>query len=334
MDHEQRGHRLAARHPTEGHDVYRDLRPLLLSIAYRMVGSYSEAEDLVQEAFVRFHEATRRGVEVESAKAFLTTVITRLAIDHLRSARVRRESYVGPWLPDPLVDEMAPDVARTAELAESLSTAFLVLLETLSPLERAVFLLRDVFAYDYGTIAGVVDKSEDNCRQIAARARRRVAVAEPRFDPSLDERDRLAEWFFAASQRGDLTALVQMLARDAVFVGDGGTKGNGLARPVEGREQVGRLLVGFARRATAAEIRLQPIHVGGQPAALLVDADDGVVAVWSLNIVNGVVQEIHGVVNPDKLAHLGPVSPFAYRRQPRDPTRSIEQQEGHEDDHS
>jgi RNA polymerase sigma factor (sigma-70 family) len=317
MDHEQRGHRLAARHPTEGHDVYRDLRPLLLSIAYRMVGSYSEAEDLVQEAFVRFHEATRRGVEVESAKAFLTTVITRLAIDHLRSARVRRESYVGPWLPDPLVDEMAPDVARTAELAESLSTAFLVLLETLSPLERAVFLLRDVFAYDYGTIAGV-----------------RVAVAEPRFDPSLDERDRLAEWFFAASQRGDLTALVQMLARDAVFVGDGGTKGNGLARPVEGREQVGRLLVGFARRATAAEIRLQPIHVGGQPAALLVDADDGVVAVWSLNIVNGVVQEIHGVVNPDKLAHLGPVSPFAYRRQPRDPTRSIEQQEGHEDDHS
>jgi RNA polymerase sigma factor (sigma-70 family) len=175
MDHEQRGHRLAARHPTEGHDVYGDLRPLLLSIAYRMVGSYSEAEDLVQEAFVRFHEATRRGVEVESAKAFLTTVTTRLAIDHLRSARVRRESYVGPWLPDPLVDEMAPDVARTAEFAESLSTAFLVLLETLSPLERAVFLLRDVFAYDYGTIAGVVDKSEDNCRQIAARARRRVA---------------------------------------------------------------------------------------------------------------------------------------------------------------
>jgi RNA polymerase sigma-70 factor (ECF subfamily) len=335
MDHEQRDHRLAEPHSPDERDVYQDLRPLLLSIAYRMVGSYSEAEDLVQEAFVRFHEATRRGVEIESTKAFLTTVTTRLAIDHQRSARVRRESYVGPWLPDPLVDEMAPDLAQTAELAESLSTAFVVLLETLSPLERAVFLLRDVFAYDYGTIATVVDKSEVNCRQIAARARRRVAVAEqPRFDSSHEERDRLAERFFAAAQRGDVAALVEMLARDAVFVGDGGAKGNGLARPVAGREQVGRLLVNFIRRATAVEITLQPIHVGGQPAVLLLDADFHVAGVWSLHVVNGVVQEVHGIVNPDKLAHLGPVSPLVHRRSERDPTRSDEQQEGHEDDHS
>jgi RNA polymerase sigma-70 factor, ECF subfamily len=333
MDHEQPDHRLAAPHSADGDDVYQDLRPLLLSIAYRMVGSYSEAEDLVQEAFVRFHEATRRGVEIESTKAFLTTVTTRLAIDHLRSARVRRESYVGPWLPDPLVDEMGPDLAQTAELAESLSTAFLVLLETLSPLERAVFLLREVFAYDYGTIAEVVDKSEANCRQIAARARRRVAVAEPRFDPSDEERARLAERFFAASQRGDLAALVEMLARDAVFVGDGGAKGNGLARPVEGREQVGRLLVSFTGRAMAVAIALRPIHVGGQPAALLLDADDQVVGVWSLHVVDGLVTEVHGVVNPDKLGHLGQVSPLAYRRQQRDRTSEAESQEGPEDDH-
>lgn len=332
MDHEQPVHRLAAPHSPNGDDVYQDLRPLLLSIAYRMVGSYSKAEDLVQDAFVRFHEATRRGVDIESTKAFLTTVTTRLAIDHLRSARVRRESYVGPWLPDPLVDEMGPDLAQTAELAESLSTAFLVLLETLSPIERAVFLLRDVFAYDYGTIAEVVDKSEGNCRQIAARARRRVAVAEPRFDPD-EERDRLAERFFAASQRGDLAALVEMLARDAVFVGDGGGKGNGLARPVEGREQVGRLLVSFTGRAMAMAITLRPIHVGGQPAVLLLDTDDQVVAVWSLHVVDGLVTEVHGVVNPDKLAHLGPVSPLAYRRQQPDRTREAESEEGPEDDH-
>jgi RNA polymerase sigma-70 factor (ECF subfamily) len=294
--------------------AYEDLRPLLLSIAYRMVGSFSEAEDLVQEAFVRFHRESRGGGDVRSAKAFLTTVTTRLAIDHLRSARVRRETYVGSWLPDPLVDEMAPDIVETAELAESLSTAFLVLLETLSPRERAVFLLRDVFAYDYPAIADVVGVSEANCRQIAARARRRIAIAEPRFETSPEERDRLAERFLAAAQEGDLDPLVDMLAGDAVWTGDGGAKGNGLARPVVGREQVGRLAISFARRLAERGISLRPVHVGAQPAVLLVDQQGRVGGVWSLQIVDGKVREIDGVVNPDKLGHIGPVSPLAYRR--------------------
>jgi RNA polymerase sigma factor (sigma-70 family) len=304
-------------------DPHADLRPLLISIAYRMVGSYSEAEDLVQEAFVRLHQATRRGTEIESVKAFLITVTTRLAIDHLRSARVRRETYVGPWLPDPLVDEMAPDVVQTAELAESLSTAFLVLLETLSPRERAVFLLHDVLDYDYPTIAEVVGTTEANCRQIAVRARRRVAIGEPRFETSPEERDRLVERFLAVSQQGDVEALVEMLAGDAVFVGDGGAKGNGLARPIAGGKQVGRLVVGFVRRLAAAQVSLRPVHVGAQPAVLLVDAQGRVGGVWSLRVVGGLVREIHGVVNPDKLGHLGTVSPLAYRT-------AREQQEGRE----
>jgi RNA polymerase sigma-70 factor (ECF subfamily) len=321
-------------------DPYEDLRPRLISIAYRMVGSYSEAEDLVQEAFVRFHQATRRGTEIESAKAFLTTVTTRLAIDHHRAARVRRETYVGPWLPDPLVDEMAPDIAETAELAESLSTAFLVLLETLSPRERAVFLLHDVFDYDYPGIAEVVGTSEANCRQIATRARRRIAIAEPRFETSTRERDRLAERFLAASRRGDVEALVAMLADDATFVGDGGAKGNGLAGPVVGRERVGRLVAGFTRRMGELGISLQPVHVGAQPAVLLVDPEGRVGGVWSLHVVDGVVREIHGVVNPDKLGHLGVVSPLAFRATREDGTDEDEQREqpeqregeAHEDD--
>jgi RNA polymerase sigma-70 factor, ECF subfamily len=312
--------------PTD--ESFENLRPLLLSIAYRMVGSRAEAEDLVQEAFVRFHQATRRGDEIASTKAFLATVTTRLAIDHLRSARVRREAYVGPWLPEPLVDEMTPDITRTAELAESLSTAFLVLLETLSPTERAVFLLRDVFDYDYATVGEVVGKSEANTRQIASRARRRIAVAEPRFEPSPRERDRLAARFFAAARGGDVDGLVDMLAADAVFTGDGGGKGNGLPRPVADRAQIARLLVAFTRRATDHGGELRPIHVGGQPGVLLTDADGRVAAVWSLRIAGGVVHEVLGVVNPDKLAHLGPVSPYAYRPQHRDPAPRGTTEEG------
>jgi RNA polymerase sigma-70 factor (ECF subfamily) len=246
---------------------------------------------------------------------------------------VRRESYVGPWLPDPLVDEMAPDVSRTAEVADSLSTAFLVLLETLSPVERAVFLLREVFEHDYPAIAEVVGKSEANCRQIAVRARRRVAGAEPRFEPSPAERDRLAERFFAATRRGDVESLVDLLAHDAVFVGDGGAKGNGLPRPVTDREQIARLLATFTRRVATLGGGLRPIHVGGQPGVLLVDADGRVVAVWALRVVDGAVHEVHGVVNPDKLGHLGEVSPLAYRPHNRDgAAASDEEGSGHDDD--
>jgi len=297
---------------------YEGLRPLLISIAYRMVGSYAEAEDLVQEGFVRYHRTIRHGTEVASTKAFLVTVVTRLAVDHLRSSRVRRETYVGPWLPDPLVDELAPDVVEAAELAESLSTAFLVLLASLSPRERAVFLLHDVFDYDYPTIASVVGTTVANCRQIATRARQRLAGAEPRFDTSPQARDRLAERFFAASRRGDVDALIDLLAEDAVFVGDGGAKGSGLARPVVGGERVARLVAGFTLGLTERGVSLQPVHVGAQPAVLLVDREGRIFGVWSLHVVDGLVREIHGMVNPDKLGHLGAISPLVYRRRHRD----------------
>lgn len=298
-----------------------ELRPLLMSIAYRMVGSFSEAEDIVQEANVRFHQATRRGAKIESAKAYLTAVTTRLGIDHLRSARVRREAYVGPWLPDPLVDELAPDLAQEAALADSLSTAFLVLLETLSPLERAVFLLREVFDYGYDEIAEVVGKSEVNCRQIAVRARRRIEAGQPRFEASRHKRDELSERFFAASRNGDLAGLVNLLGGDAAFYGDGGDKGSGYPRPIIGRDRVARLIVGAVRKLDQLRIRLGPVHVGGQPGVLLLDPEDRVVGVWSLHIADGVIQTIHGVVNPDKLGHLGTTSPRSRRPQTEDIAR-------------
>jgi RNA polymerase sigma-70 factor (ECF subfamily) len=300
-------------------DAYEDLRPLLLSVTYRMVGSYAQAEDLVQEGFVRYQQALRSGTEIVSTKAFLVTVVTRLAIDHLRSSRVRRETYVGPWLPDPLVDEMAPDVVQAAELAESLSTAFLIVLGTLTPRERAVFLLHEAFGYDHATIAATLGITEVNCRQIAARARQRVAGAEPRFDASPEDRDRLAERFFAASRRGDVDALVDLLAEDAVFVGDGGAEGRGMTRAVVGREAVGRTIAAFTRGLDDRGVSLEHVHVGAQPAVLLVDRERRIFGVWSLHVADGLVREIHGMVNPHKLGHLGAVSPLVYRRTPLRP---------------
>src|SRR3954470_324930 len=194
-----------------GADVTHDeLRPLLFSIAYRMVGSVGDAEDLVQEAFLRLHREQQEGTEIASEKAFLTTVTTRLAIDHLRSARVRREEYVGEWLPEPLLVDPGPTPADHAEMSDTLSLAFLLLLESVSPLERAVFLLHDVFGYSFAEIAEVVGKSEDNCRQIAVRARRAVDAGRPRFDPSEEERRRVAERFFAAltGEASDIAAVL------------------------------------------------------------------------------------------------------------------------------
>ena len=208
-------------------DAYQELRPLLFSIAYQMVGSASEAEDLVQEAYLRFHRAVAGGAEVASPKAYLSAVTTRLAIDHLRSARARREQYVGAWLPEPLVTGEDADPAGHAETADSLSLAFLVLLERLSPVQRAVFLLHEVFGYGYAEIGGLVGRSEDNCRQIAARARRHIEAGRPRFEASRREREELARRFFAAIDQGDTEGLVDLLAADAVIYGDGGGK----ARP-------------------------------------------------------------------------------------------------------
>src|ERR671930_2617213 len=195
---------------------YEELRPLLFSIAYRMVSSFSEAEDIVQDAFLRIHRAEAEGTKIDSPKAYLSAVVTRLSIDHLKSARVRREQYVGQWLPEPLLTDSEPDAAAQAETADSLSMAFLVLLESLTPVERAVFLLHEVFDYDYGEIASMIGRSEDNCRQIAVRARRQVEARKPRFETSRDRRDELARRFFAAAERGDTEELVSMLADDVI----------------------------------------------------------------------------------------------------------------------
>jgi RNA polymerase sigma-70 factor, ECF subfamily len=286
--------------------VYEELRPLLFSIAYRMVASTSDAEDIVQEAFLRFHREARRGTDIASPKAWLTTVTTRLAINHVQSARVRRERYVGTWLPEPIVTDTDPGgLMQDAETADSLSLAFLVLLESLGPVERAVFLLREVFDYGYEEIAAVVGKSPDNCRQIAVRARRQVEAHKPRFEASRRKREELARRFFEAVEGDDTQGLVRLLAADVVVYGDGGGKASAILRPVYGRERVARLLGQFRpwfQRLGARSMRYA--EVNGQPGALCLDADGRLVAVVSLDIADGLVQTVHTIANPDKLRHL------------------------------
>jgi RNA polymerase sigma-70 factor, ECF subfamily len=288
-------------------EIYEELRPLLFSIGYRMVGSVAEAEDIVQESFLRFHRAVAEGEEVESPKAYLSTVATRLGIDHLRSARVRREQYVGEWLPEPLLTDPTTDTAQHAETADSLSLAFLVLLESLSPVERAVFLLHDVFGYGYDEIAGVVGKREDNCRQLAVRARRHVDERKPRFEASREEREELAARFFAAVEEGDTQGLLDLLAQDVVVYGDGGGKGPSWLRPIYGRERVSRLLLGFGRFREAG-VTIRQTEVNGQPGAVLLDREGRLISVLSLDIADGVVQTVRSVANPDKLGHVGPLA--------------------------
>ncbi|WP_248582742.1 RNA polymerase sigma-70 factor [Nocardioides sp. InS609-2] len=282
----------------------------LFSIAYRMLGSASDAEDLVQEAHERLLRASAAGTVIESKPAFLTTITTRLAIDYLRSARVRRESYVGTWLPEPVLTD--PDPSERAAMSDSLSLSFLVLLETLSPVERAVFLLREVFAYPYDEIAEIVDKSEENCRQVLSRARNRISDGRPRFEVSSQERDLLTARFQAAAEDGEVDALVELLAADAVFQGDGGGKARAVAAPVFGGQQVARLLVGFFRRYASLGARMEPTQVNGQPGLLAFDADGHLINVLAFDISEGVIQTVRSIINPDKLAHLGyPLSDIA-----------------------
>jgi RNA polymerase sigma-70 factor, ECF subfamily len=234
--------------------------------------------------------------------------VTRLSIDHLRSARVRREQYTGEWLPEPLLTDPAPDAAAQAETADSLSLAFLVLLESLTPVERAVFLLREVFDYDYAAIAKIVERSEDNCRQLYVRARKHIDEGRPRFEASRQERDELARRFFAAAQQGNTQALVEMLAADVVVYGDGGGKAPSWPKPIYGRDRVAKLMAGSFTQALRLGASLQPTQVNGQPGVMFMDPEGHVGAVMSLDIADGVVQTIRGIVNPDKLAHLGPVA--------------------------
>jgi RNA polymerase sigma-70 factor (TIGR02957 family) len=288
---------------------YTRYRPLMFSIAYRMTGSVSDAEDIVQEAFLK---ATR--VEADSAdnpKAYLATITTRLAIDHLRSARVRRESYVGTWLPEPLVGDadQAPDPAELAETSDSLSMAFLVLLESLSPPERAVFLLREVFGYGYPEIADVTGKTEAACRQIFARARRHIDEGRPRFETSRAQGEELTSLFLAAARGGDINSLIQKLAPDVLFYGDnGGTGGITFAAPVAGRDRVAEILRFVLGRTMELGASLEAAWVNGQSGLVASDADGGLIAVIALELLDGQVQAIRAVANPDKLRHLGPVS--------------------------
>ncbi len=298
-------------------EAYEQLRPLMFSIAYRMLGRASEAEDVVQEAFLRYHraqsgEAGKAGID--SPKAYLSSITTRLCIDYLRSARVRREAYSGEWLPEPLLTDdpltgaTGPDPARLAEQADSLSMAFLLLLERLSPVERAVFLLHDVFSYGYDEIARIVGKSEDNCRQLATRARRHVGEHKPRFEASRDKREELAARFFGAVGDGDMDGLVAMLAADVVVYGDSGGTPPSWPRPIVGRDRVVRLLLGLAQQARRLGLGIRPAEVNGQAGALFLDPGGGLISVLVLDIADGQVQAVRSVINPDKLRHLGPLA--------------------------
>jgi len=291
-------------------EEFDELRPSAFAIAYRMLGSVSEAEDVVQEGFLRLHRARAGGERIESPRAYLSTVVSRLSLDQLRSARVQRESYFGEWLPEPLVASDDEDPARKAEIADSLSLAFLVLLESLSPEQRAAFLLHEVFDEPYDRIAEIIGTSVQNARQLATRARRHVEERRPRFEASREQREELATRFFAAAQEGDLAGLEELLAHDVVLRGDGGGKAPALARAVHGRARVARTLTaGFARLPTLlGGFTSRREEVNGQPGALFFDREGGLIGVMALDVAEGQIQGVSSIVNPDKLRHLGPVA--------------------------
>jgi len=270
-----------------------------------MTGSVSDAEDIVQEVFLR----VSKDADVESPKAYLATITTRLAIDHLRSARVRRESYVGTWLPEPLIGNSEPDPAELAETSDSLSMAFLVLLESLAPAERAVFLLREVFGYAYQEIADITGKTEAACRQIFARARRRIDEGRPRFETSRAEGEELTSLFLAAAGGGDMTSLLDRLAPDVLFYGDSGGLGETtFIAPLYGREQVAAVIRVQVERTLQLGASLRAVWVNGQPGVLAWDTAGGLIAVIAFDVLDGQVQAIRVVANPEKLRHIGPIS--------------------------
>jgi RNA polymerase sigma-70 factor (ECF subfamily) len=291
-----------------GAEEFEDLRPLLFSIAYRILGSVSEAEDAVQETWLRYQASTTPPI---SLKSFLSAVVTRVSIDVLRSARVRRESYVGQWLPEPLLtdDESTyDDPEHAAELADSLSMAALLLLERLSPEQRAVFVLHDVFAFPYGEIAEVIGKTEASCRQLGSRARRQMQEGRPRFDVDRREREELAARFFDAVTVGDVDELRQLLADDVEVYGDGGGNAPQWMRVILGLDNVARMFAGLGRRFAGTGLQVERHEVNGQPGAVFRDASGRVINVMTLDVVDGRIQVIRSVINPEKLHHLGPVA--------------------------
>jgi RNA polymerase sigma-70 factor (ECF subfamily) len=286
-------------------EEFERLRPLLFSIGYRILGSVSEAEDAVQETWLRYESSP---TQPTSAKAFLAAVVTRISIDVLRSARVRREEYTGQWFPEPLLTDPYEDPERSAELADSVSMAALLLLERLSPLERAVFVLREVFGFGFPEIASAVGRSEAACRQLAVRARRHMDAGCPRFEADRRERDELAARFFDALREGDVEGLRELLAADASLVGDGGGKAPQLARSIIGAGKVARVLGSVFPWLIRVEVTMEPHEVNGQPGAIFRDRDGKILNTIALDVLGGRIQTIRSVSNPDKLGHVGPVA--------------------------
>lgn len=286
-------------------EEFQELRPLLFAIAYRILGSVSEAEDAVQESWLRYETSSTTPTSV---KAFLSAVVTRISIDVLRSARFRREQYVGQWFPEPLVADPYEDPARAAELADSVSMAALLLLERLSPLERAVFVLREVFAFDFPEIASAVGRSEAACRQLAVRARHHMDEGRPRFEADRRERENLAARFFDALREGNVDGIRELLAADVQMVGDSGGKAPQWARGVIGAENVTRMLASNLPSFFRIGGSFEPHEVNGQPGAIFRDRDGNVLNTWALDVLDGQIQAIRTVLNPDKLRHVGPVA--------------------------
>jgi RNA polymerase sigma-70 factor (ECF subfamily) len=286
-------------------EEFQDLRPLLFAIAYRILGSVSEAEDAVQETWLRFEASA---TEPTSIKAYLSAIVTHISIDVLRSARVRREEYVGEWFPEPLLDDPYEDPERAAELADSVSMAALLLLERLSPLERAVFVLREVFAFDFPAIATAVDRSEAACRQLAVRARQHMDEGRPRFEADRAEREKLAARFFDAFREGDLAGLRELLAADVQMIGDSGGKAPQWGTSILGAERVARMLAAIAEPFIQIGGTVEPHQLNGQAGAIFRDRDNRVVNALVLDILDGQIQTIRSVINPDKLGHIGPVA--------------------------
>ncbi|MGI5290346.1 RNA polymerase sigma-70 factor [Nonomuraea polychroma] len=286
-------------------EEFEELRPLLFAIAYRILGSVSEAEDAVQETWLRYEASP---TQPTSPKAFLSAVVTRISIDVLRSARRRREEYVGPWFPEPLLNDPYEDPERSAELADSLSMAALLLLERLTPIERAVFVLREVFGFGFPEIASTVGRSEAACRQLAVRARRHMDTGRPRFEADRREREELAGRFFDAFREGDVDGLRELLAGDVHMVGDGGGKAPAGTKPIIGADKVARVLATVAAPLVQIGVVVEPHEVNGQPGAIFRDRDGKVLNTFALDILDGRIQTIRAVINPDKLGHMGPVA--------------------------
>jgi len=287
-------------------DLFQANRPALFGVAYRMLGSATDAEDVLQDAWLRF--SSTRAADIRSAKAYLTTIVTRLCLDRLKSARATREEYIGPWLPEPVVTDDRREPEQSLAQSESVTLAFMVLLETLSPEERAVFLLREIFDYEYDEIAEMLETTSGNCRQLFHRAKGRLAERKPRFRATLDEKRPLIDRFVRAFRDGSEEELTSVLAADVGFWSDGGGKVLAARRPVFGRERVASLLVGFRRTAPAIGISLESVafdivEVNGEHAVLLRVAGtlDGV---YVMTIEEGAIAAIRVVRNPDKLTYI------------------------------